>query len=227
MTQPEIEIRTAWRRLAGHEHDRYVDALLLRYAEPHRYYHTATHIMKVVRSLFDLSAVQGTQPSPELIAAGLYHDAIYNPRADDNESRSAMLAVGDLDLLGWSVEQRRVVKTLILATASHVGADPVDVAGGITDRVAETAILLDSDLAILGADPLTYQAYVTGVRAEYFFVEDEHWRIGRGRVLRHFLDSPRLFATEQMHAELEHRARANIEAELAALRPGPGHGGDE
>ena len=85
---------------------------------------------------------------------------------------------------------------------------------------SETAILLDSDLAILGADPLTYQGYVTGVRAEYFFVDDEHWRVGRGRVLQHFLDSPRLFATEHMHAELEHRARANIEAELAALRPG-------
>jgi predicted metal-dependent HD superfamily phosphohydrolase len=218
MTQPEIEIRTAWRRLAGHEHDSYVDALLLRYAEPHRYYHTATHIMKVVRHLFDLSAVLGTQPSPELLAAGLYHDAIYDPRADDNEARSAALAIGDLHLLGWSAERRNVVQALVLATASHVDAvDPTD----------ETAILLDSDLAILGADPLTYQGYVTGVRAEYFFVDDEHWRVGRGRVLRHFLDSPRLFATEHMHAELEHRARANIEAELAALRPGPGHSGDE
>ena len=79
-------------------------------------------------------------------------------------------------------------------------------------------MLLDADLAILGAEPHSYQAYVYGVRAEYYFVDDDQWRIGRGRVLRDFLDRPRLFATEYMHDELEHRARANIEAELAALR---------
>ena len=127
MTQPEIEIRTAWRRLAGHEHEhdsRYVDALLLRYAEPHRYYHTATHIMKVVRNLFDLSTVLGRQPSAELLAAGLYHDAIYDPRADDNEARSAALAIDDLHLLGWSAERCNVVQTLVLATAGHLDARP-------------------------------------------------------------------------------------------------------
>jgi predicted metal-dependent HD superfamily phosphohydrolase len=227
MTQPETEIRTAWRRLAGHEHDRYVDALLLRYAEPHRYYHTATHIMKVVRNLFDLSAVLGTQPSSQLLAAGLYHDAIYDPRADDNEARSAALAIGDLRLLGWSAERCNAVQTLVLATAGHFDDGRLDNGQTAAAPTDETSILLDSDLAILGADPLTYQGYVTGVRAEYFFVDDEHWRVGRGRVLRHFLDSPRLFATDHMHAELEHRARANIEAELAALRPGQGHGGDD
>jgi predicted metal-dependent HD superfamily phosphohydrolase len=212
MTQPEIEIRSAWRRVAGPEHEGCVDALLLRYAEPHRYYHTATHVMKVLWTVHDLSALEGRQPSPELIAAALYHDAVYDPRADDNEARSAALAAGDLALVGWSIGQRDVVKALIGATADHLASQVVS---------NETAILLDADLSILGADPLTYQAYVTGVRAEYFFVEDEHWRVGRGRVLRGFLDNPRLFATEYMHVELEHRARANIHAELAALASRP------
>jgi predicted metal-dependent HD superfamily phosphohydrolase len=218
MTQPEIEIRSAWRRVAGPEHEGCVDALLLRYAEPHRYYHTATHVMKVLRTVHDLSALEGRQPSPELIAAALYHDAVYDPRADDNEARSAALATRDLADVGWSVGQRDTVRALINATAAHVVDQAVDQAGshGVNN---DTAILLDADLAILGADPLTYQAYVTGVRAEYFFVDDEHWRVGRGRVLRGFLDNPRLFATEYMRVELEHRARANIHAELAALAP--------
>ena len=64
---------------------------------------------------------------------------------------------------------------------------------------------------------MTYNAYATGVRAEYYFVDDEHWRTGRGRVLRHFLDISRLYRTDYMRATLEHRARANIQAELAAL----------
>ena len=121
-----------------------------------------------------------------------------------------------------------------MATAGHVGDPHPSAEGGDADRdtdrgvdpsddaTAETAILVDADLAILGADPLTYQAYVAGVRAEYFFVDDEHWRVGRGRVLRRFLDIQPLFTTEYMRAQLEHRALANIHAELAALQPGPG-----
>ena len=39
-------------------------------------------------------------------------------------------------------------------------------------------------------------------------------------VLQRFLQRPRLFITDYMHDTFEHRARANIEAELAALRAG-------
>lgn len=217
MTQPEIEIRRAWRHAAGPDHDGYVDALLDRYREPHRYYHTRTHIMMVVRSVHDLAAMSSHEPSPELVVAALYHDAIYDPRAADNEERSAELAARDLTEIGWSARRCSVVGALIEATASHV-IDRAEVAGD-RDVLAAMAILLDADLAVLGAEPLAYQAYANGVRAEYFFVDDEQWRVGRGRILQHFLDSPRLFHTDYMHTELEHRARANVRAELSALGP--------
>ena len=220
MTQPELEVRRAWRYIAGPEHDGSVDALLLRYAEPHRYYHTATHIMMVLRNLGDVSALQARQPSPQLVAAALYHDAIYDPRADDNEARSAALASRELTHIGWSAPHCRVVEALIIATAGSLG-ERMPISDSDDNIGTETAILVDADLAILGADTLTYQAYVAGVRAEYFFVDDEHWRVGRGRVLRHFLDHQPLFTTEYMHEQLEHRALANIHAELAALQPGP------
>ncbi|MGZ4680204.1 MAG: HD domain-containing protein [Ilumatobacteraceae bacterium] len=215
MTQPEIEIRRAWRQAVGHHSDRYVDALLIRYGERHRYYHTTTHIMMVVRHVHDAAAMAGRQPSAQLVAAALYHDAIYDPRASDNEFRSAALAARDLADVGWSGDQCAYVKALILATGDHTAP------GGPAAAAAETAFLLDADLAILGADPRSYQAYANGVRAEYFFVDDTRWRSGRGRVLQDFLDRPRIFATEYMHGELEHRARANIEAELATLRTEP------
>ena len=230
MTQPEIEIRRAWRHAVGHDSDRYVDALLIRYGERHRYYHTTTHIMMVVRHVYDAAAMSARQPSAQLVAAALYHDAIYDPRAADNEARSAALAASDLAEVGWSAEQCAFVKALIVATGDHVAgggsgtngsvaANALSADVGVAETVAtETSFLLDADLAILGTHPHGYQVYVNGVRAEYFFVDDEHWRTGRGRVLQSFLDRPRIFATEYMHAELEHRARANIEAELATLR---------
>jgi predicted metal-dependent HD superfamily phosphohydrolase len=210
MTQPEIEIRRAWRHAVGHDHDRFVDALLIRYSEPHRYYHTATHIMMVVRNVHDVAAMSASQPSAELVVAALYHDAIYDPRSDDNELRSAALAVGDLIEVGWSGERCAMVKALIVATADHSHAEAT--------VSADTQFLLDADLAILGAEPHSYLAYINGVRAEYFFVDDDRWRTGRSRVLLGFLDRPQIFATDYMRTEVERRARANIEAELATLR---------
>jgi predicted metal-dependent HD superfamily phosphohydrolase len=104
---------------------------------------------------------------------------------------------------------------MILATAGHVAehATTTGVQGDSTDML----MLLDADLAILGAEPGAYQAYVNGVRAEYAHVDDDQWLVGRSRVLQHFLDRPRLFATGYMHDTFEHRALANVEAELAAL----------
>jgi predicted metal-dependent HD superfamily phosphohydrolase len=220
MTQPETEIRASWRHIAGHHHDGYIDDVLARYAEPHRHYHTATHIMFVLRHLRDVSRAStsgttDTRLSPEVIAAALYHDAIYDARAVDNEARSADLAAADLAAIGWEDERCRSVAALVNATAGHL-IDDVAAA----DQSTDTAMLLDADLAILGADPAAYQAYANGVRAEYAHVDDDQWRAGRSAVLQRFFDRPRLFITEYMHSTYDHRARANIEAELAALRAG-------
>ena len=219
MTQPEIEIRSAWRHIAGHHHDGYIDDVLMRYAEPHRHYHTATHIMFVLRHLYEISeATRQASPGPvsaEVVAAALYHDAIYDPRAADNEACSAVLAVNDLTEIGWTAHRCESVASLIVATAGHLVDD--DTAPGHA-KEPDAAMLLDADLAILGADPGAYQAYINGIRAEYRHVDDEQWRAGRTAVLRRFLHRQRLFITEHMHTTLEHRARANIDAELAALR---------
>ena len=214
MTQPEVEIRRAWRHVAGAGHDRLIEALLLRYAEPHRYYHTSTHVMMVVRWVHDVAAMSAQQPTPELVAAALYHDAVYQPRVDDNEANSAALATADLTEVGWSQPRCHAVEAMIMATAGHV----LSGRSSVSDEGDQTAILVDADLAILGAEPLAYQAYANGVRAEYYFVDDDRWRSGRSRVLRQFLDRPRIYLSDYLHHELEHRARANLEAELVTLR---------
>jgi predicted metal-dependent HD superfamily phosphohydrolase len=221
VAQAEVEIRRAWRHIAGTGRDGTVDALLMRYGEPHRHYHTVTHLMMVLRNVHDIAAMSGCAPSPELVAAALYHDAIYDPRADDNELHSAALASRDLADLGWVEVRCAAARSLIMATAGHVNAE---LAGGGGGPGLQTAIMLDADLAILGAEPLRYQAYANLVRAEYFFVDDRQWRTGRSRVLQTFLARPRIFTTQYMHDQYDHRARANIEAELATLAPvdGPG-----
>ena len=55
-----------------------------KYAEPHRHYHNLNHIGFLLRK-FDETG----EKSEEIEMAIWYHDAIYDPKAGDNEAQSA------------------------------------------------------------------------------------------------------------------------------------------
>ncbi len=206
MTTPEVELRSTWRQVAGNRHDHLLDGVFARHREPHRRYHTLTHLMWVLRHISLLLAAG--EPTTDLAAvqlAALWHDTVYDPRASDNEARSALLARSAAVDLGWSLPRQELVERLVIATAGHRPTD------------ADEAILVDADLAILGASAQEYSAYVTGVRYEFAHVSDDAWRSGRTAVLHGFIARPHLFTTVTMRTEREARARANIAAELASL----------
>jgi uncharacterized glyoxalase superfamily protein PhnB len=71
-------------------------------------------------------------------------------------------------------------------------------------------VLVDIDLAILGAGPMRFAEYDRQIRQEYAFVPADTYRLKRREVLRAFLERPRLYATEPMHAALEELARRNL-----------------
>jgi predicted metal-dependent HD superfamily phosphohydrolase len=164
--------------------------------------------MWVLRHI-DHIAAEGLHPSVDLAAvqlAALFHDAVYDPTRADNEAVSARLAVATASEIGWPDDRAAAVQRLVLATAAHAPAAP------------DEEVLVDADLAILGAEPKDYAAYVRGVRTEYAHVSDEQWKIGRAAVLHRFLDAPVVFHTAVLHREREARAGANLAAELASLR---------
>ena len=212
----EAVVRRVWRRLGGD--DPTIDAVLARYREPHRRYHTVVHLARVVRDVDELLHTEPTVGDPDAVrAAAVFHDVVYDPRASDNEARSADLAVDRLTGLGWSAERTAHVRDLVMATAGHetpAGSGPT---GDPTEDPTAVAVLLDADLAVLGTSPAVYQAYVRGVRDEYRHVDDDGWRQGRAAVLRTFLDRPRIYRTPTMYDRAERRARANLAAELASL----------
>ena len=146
-------------------------------------------------------------------AAACFHDAVYDPRADDNEERSAELAEAQLASLGWEPARRRAVAELIRATAGHL----VDPPGGAAGSPWERPILLDADLAVLGSEPAAYDAYVNGVRSEYAHLSASEWIEGRSMVVGRLLARSPLYATYPARAWWEERARANLAAELATL----------
>jgi predicted metal-dependent HD superfamily phosphohydrolase len=181
------------------------DDLVLRYDEPHRYYHTLEHVAEMLRMVPRI-APAGT----DLFAIQLavwFHDAIYDPRSKTNEIDSGEYARTVLAGLGLPA---RPIIDLILSTDHRVALEH--------NSPIEFQILHDADLAILGASLDRYDRYAADIRKEYSYVLDDHYRDGRRRVLQHFLErTPTIYATQRMQEDGEAAARQNLTRELSAL----------
>ncbi|MGM9486370.1 HD domain-containing protein [Ideonella sp. YS5] len=173
------------------------DALIARYDEPHRAYHTRQHLKECLGWFERVGALAGHPAEVEL--ALWFHDAIYDLGRHDNEQRSADLARESLSGAGVDAVVAARVAALVLATR-HTA-----VPAGRDEQV-----LVDIDLAILGAEPARFAEYDRQIREEYAFVPADTYRVKRREVLRSFLDRPRLYLTEPMHSALEESARRNL-----------------
>lgn len=192
------------RRMSGTAEPASGQALLARYAEPHRHYHTVAHLTSVL-STVDTLALEAGEPDLARLAAW-YHDAFYDPGRADNEERSALLAEDELAQLRLPRRCVERVAELVRFTADHNSP-----AGD-----AEAAVLCDADLAVLAAPAPAYDGYVAAVRREYPRLDDAGWRVGRSDVLRRLLALPQLFRTRPARA-WEPAARVNLSRELAGL----------
>jgi predicted metal-dependent HD superfamily phosphohydrolase len=176
--------------------------LMAQYAEPRRAYHTAAHLAAMF-SLLDRTPFEIARP--DLLAWAIwYHDAVYDPRASDNESESARLFQMSPIATSLSTDEGNIVIEMILATKNHVAL------------TQDQAVLIDLDLSILGEDAALFDAYDAAIRAEYRFVPAEDYAIGRSKVLRIFQARPAIYASPLM-ADFERRAKSNIARSLARL----------
>jgi predicted metal-dependent HD superfamily phosphohydrolase len=187
------------------------DALTAAYATPPRAYHHLGHVAEVLAE-FDTAADEAPWQRPaEVVAAILFHDAIYVAGRTDNEARSADLARARLADAGLPVDLDRVAH-LITLTARHGALTPADVADD-----PDAARFLDADLAILGAPPDAYDRYEQAIAAEYAAIPPAAYRDGRRRFLARLLAAPRRFLSDAAHARLDGPARANLTRAVAAL----------
>jgi predicted metal-dependent HD superfamily phosphohydrolase len=206
------ELLRRWRQLAGDNSSaaEHGEALVRRWAEPHRRYHDLGHLKAVLDRVDELVRTE-PQAAPDADAvrlAAFFHDAVYDPTSDDNEARSAALAQNVLVDLGVPEARVSEVVRLVLITATHV-VEADDGAG---------AVLCDADLAVLGGDPDAYAAYAAAVREEYAHVPDGLFRIGRTRILEALLEHESIFHTSSGRSWWEDAARRNLGAELILLR---------
>jgi predicted metal-dependent HD superfamily phosphohydrolase len=176
-----------------------VAELRRRYGESHRTYHDDAH----VGLLWLRHLLHGGDPADrDLALAILFHDAIYDPMAKDNEDASAALLAalvpGDT---AWAQDAIR-------ATADHLGY------AGTDCRVQR---LLDLDLTPLAESPEVFARNTRFLRREYAAMDEARWRTGRGAVLARFLEAPAIFRT-RLGTIYEARARENLSAAIEELR---------
>jgi predicted metal-dependent HD superfamily phosphohydrolase len=184
--------------------------LLTYYSEPHRYYHTLTHIVAMLTEFGKISSVADT---PHAISFAIwYNDVIYDtklvePNVLSNEERSALLSMEDLFVIGMSDSFSLKVYDLILAT-NHSGKNSSN---------WDVQILLDLDLAILGSNQYLFDEYERNIRKEYSGVPDALYKQKRLEVLMKFYNREPLYLTQLFRKKYEVIAKMNLERSMKSL----------
>ncbi|KVP39631.1 hypothetical protein WJ87_05195 [Burkholderia ubonensis] len=179
--------------------------LISQWSEPGRRYHTLQHLEECL-ALADAWGAQLTQAEQAMVVLALwFHDAVYDTHGADNERVSAAWAREDLGKLGVAPTDADRIAGLVLATEHSI---PVPAGDYLTD------LLLDIDLAILGAPAARFAEYEVQVREEYGWVEDAAYAAGRGKVLAHFREmafrEPSTLYRTDAGRTLIAQARANL-----------------
>jgi predicted metal-dependent HD superfamily phosphohydrolase len=198
------ELITRWNAALPHQ-EQIGEDLLARYAEPHRRYHTAEHLARVLRMIDDLADDHDLFP---VRLAAWFHDAVYAipPGQLPNEEASARLALRELSRAGLEQEDLTQVARLVRLTATHLPGS----------RDPEGELLCDADLSILAAPAEEYAFYTSAIRAEYAAVPEAVFVAGRLEILTALIEGD-IFRTRKGRA-LTDAARANVEAERATLQ---------
>src|SRR5688572_20400810 len=144
----ELELVVAWQRHVGTgpEASHWFDTVLAMHRAPGRHYHDVRHVTWVVRHITTISSRHAAGDEAAVVAAGFFHDAVYDPTRSDNESESAALAERALTEIGWEAPRRDTVAKMVIATADH----------DVEAADADTQVLLAADLAVLASEPARY-----------------------------------------------------------------------
>jgi predicted metal-dependent HD superfamily phosphohydrolase len=178
--------------------------IIAAYSESHRYYHNISHIKQC---LMEFDRIMELCEAPDEVEFAIWlHDVVYDPHASDNEEMSATTAGEILSESGCPETKAKKVRELILIS-KHI----------YPPATTDEQLIVDIDLSILGQPADIFDEYGRHIRAEYSWVSEETYRIGRSTVLQSFLGRTSIYKTERFVKLYENQARANILKALTAL----------
>jgi predicted metal-dependent HD superfamily phosphohydrolase len=116
---------------------------------------------------------------------------------------------GDLRAAGVAEESILRIQDLVMATCHQTLPDTPD-----------ARVLVDIDLAILGAAPDRFEQSSQDIRKEYEWVPDVTYRTKRADILSNFAARHCIYNTAPAVARFEAQARANLATGIRRLREG-------
>jgi pantetheine-phosphate adenylyltransferase len=146
------------------------------YEEPHRFYHTLSHIEDVLKQLYDADLLK----HDEVFLAAVFHDIVYNPQSLTNEEDSAEYFLQQAKLTALTADQKQHIQQLILDTKSH------------KPTVNFSEELIKADLSIFNAPFEKLIAYEKQIFKEFQFVDYKDYKPKRIEILSHFNTSGNL-----------------------------------
>ena len=176
------------------------------YQSPARHYHNLIHIEAMLHLLQQNEA--SFEHRDAVYFACFFHDVVYNTNSRTNEEDSAEYAKEKLSQLAFQQELIEKVCHLILLTKAHVLGEGASL---------EEQLFVDADMAILGTSPAQYAEYAQQVRKEFGQFPEESYRLGRKKVLEHFMAQNFLYQSFWYREKFETQARENIHWELNTL----------
>ena len=175
------------------------------YGDPARHYHNLRHVCACLEMA---DALQEVASDFDAVRAALwFHDIVYDPRSATNEHDSAVSFLRFAQSAKLDPDRTREVVRLIELTAGHE----------VKENDRNGAVMMDADLAILGASSTEYRDYAAGIRAEYAMVPIRDYARKRSEILACFVERPVLFQTAWMRERRERQARLNLRTEIEEL----------
>ncbi len=190
-----------WSQLGSAPPDGLYDAVVARYRENHRHYHTLRHLDECLRHLDDVTPL--ALHAPEIELALWFHDAVYDPRKQNNEELSAAWARSAAAAAALPGESCDRIYGLVQVTKSHN-----------LPKTTDEALLIDIDLSIFGASPDRFEEYEQGIRNEYNWVPKLIFEAKRRSILKKFLERETIFHTPHFIERYEPQARMNLQARM-------------
>ena len=178
--------------------------LVLAYSEPHRVYHTLTHIKSCFKIFQDV--VHLAKNADALALAIWFHDAVYDIGAKDNEQRSADWFLKESEGL-FDDSLRDLVSSHIMATM-HCGEEI---------KSHDSQIIVDIDLFSFGKPWPEFLRDSEDVRAEKADISDREFYPKQCGFQKFLLEQPRFFQSDYFYRHYEKQARQNLTRFMALI----------